>query len=122
VTPVIAYSGLVLLLVFVGVALRKRPRAHIPIMLTAFALDLGSVVYLQLARNAVGKTASSPSTLLLVHVTVATATILLYAAMTATGWRLAATGRGRAAHRTLARIFLVCRIATWVTSFFTTPA
>lgn len=117
-TPVQIYSSAVFALVLVGVSFRRRPKIHIPIMLSAFALDLGSVVFLQIQRRAVQKAASKPTPILLVHISFALASLILYAAMTATGTRLARTGQGRGTHRVLAAIFLVCRAGTWVTSFF----
>lgn len=117
-TPVQAYSTAVLALVAVGLAFRHRRQIHIPIMLSAFALDFGSVIYLQLQRDAIQKAASEPTPLLMVHIAFALATIGLYTAMTVTGTRLARKGIGRTAHRRLAGVFLFCRVGTWATSFF----
>lgn len=117
-TAVQAYSTAVLALIGVGLALRRTRRAHIPIMLTCFALDLGSVVYLQLQRDAVQKAASKPTPILMVHIAFALTTLVLYAAMTATGTRLARKDVGRGLHRKLAVVFLACRAGTWATSFF----
>lgn len=117
-TPVQAFSTGVVAVIVLGLALRRNPRAHIPLMLGAFALDLGSVVYLQIQRRAMQKAASTPTPVLMVHIAFAFLSLLLYAAMVVTGTRLARTGLGRGAHRTLARIFLVCRAGTWITSFF----
>ncbi len=117
-TAVQAYSTGVVAVIVLGLALRRRPRVHIPLMLSAFALDLGSVVFLQVQRRAVQKAASTPTPLLMVHISFAFLSLVLYAAMAVTGTRLARTGNGRAAHRMLARVFLVCRAGTWITSFF----
>lgn len=117
-TPVQAYSTAVLALIAAGLAFRRRRQVHIPIMLIAFALDLGSVIYLQLQRHAIQKAASEPTTILMVHIAFALAAIGLYTAMTVTGTRLARNGAGRPVHKRLAAIFLFCRVGTWATSFF----
>ncbi|MEK7470209.1 MAG: hypothetical protein AAB074_22800 [Planctomycetota bacterium] len=117
-TPVQLYSTVVLALIAAGLAFRRRRRIHIPIMLGAFALDLGSVVYLQVQRNAVQKAAAEPTTILMVHIAFALSALLLYTAMTVTGTKLARRGTGRPMHRGLACVFLVCRVSTWGTSFF----
>lgn len=120
-TPVIAYSTAVLALIATGVALRRRRRVHIPIMLSAFVLDVASVLYLQVQRQAVQTAVGKPTALLTVHVSLAILTIVLYLVVIPAGWRLAATGNGRTLHRRAAMLFLVCRVGTWATSFFTTP-
>lgn len=116
---VVIYSTAVLALLFVGLAFRRRRRVHIPIMATAFALDLASVIYLQIKRSAVQTAVGQPTPLLMVHVGFAIATVVLYLVMVGTGWRLAASGLGRSRHRTAAWIFMACRLGTWATSFFT---
>lgn len=117
-TAVQAYSTAVLVLIAAGLAFRRRRKIHIPIMVSAFALDLGSVIFLQIQRHAVQKAASEPTTILMVHISFALATIVLYTAMAVTGTRLARKGVGRRTHKSLACVFLACRIGTWATSFF----
>lgn len=117
-TGVQAWSTAVLAVIAAGLAFRRKPRIHIPLMLSAFALDLGSVVFLQLQRHAVQKAATKPTPILMVHIAFAFSALVLYAAMTFTGSRLARTGNGRGAHRAGAAIFLACRLGTWATSFF----
>lgn len=117
-TPVQLYSTAVLALIAAGLAFRRRRQVHIPIMLLAFALDFGSVIYLQVQRHAVQKAASEPTPILLVHIAFALATLGLYTAMAVTGTRLARKGIGRSTHKRLAAVFLFCRVATWGTSFF----
>jgi hypothetical protein len=118
VTGVAAYSAGVLALIAAGLFFRKRPPAHIPLMLSAFALDLGSVVYLQLQRNAVQTAAGRPTAVLMVHVGFALTTLVLYGAMIVTGVRLLRRGAGRGAHKACAGAFLACRLGTYATSFF----
>jgi uncharacterized membrane protein YozB (DUF420 family) len=113
-----AYSTAVLVLIFSGLAVRRRRRAHIPVMLSAFVLDMASVVWLQVQRRAVQTAVNEMTPILAVHVGLAVGTILLYLFMIATGWRLAARDAGRGAHRAGAVLFLACRVGTWATSFF----
>lgn len=116
-TPVQAYSTAVLAVIAVGLALRRHRRAHIPVMASCFALDLGSVVYLQIQRHAVQTAATKPTPILLVHISFALATLALYTAMAVTGTRLARRDVGRGTHKALAAVFLVCRTGVWATSF-----
>jgi len=59
----------VLLVLMAGILLRRRRRIHVPMMVAAFSLDLLTVLALEWNRGAVKKATSSPSPLLLFHVT-----------------------------------------------------
>ncbi|MBI2922476.1 MAG: hypothetical protein HYY18_15605 [Planctomycetes bacterium] len=120
-TPVIAYSTAVLAVIAAGLAFRRRRRVHIPLMLSAFVLDVASVLYLQVQRQAVQTAVGKPTTMLMIHVSLAIGTILLYLIVIPLGWRLAVTGKGRPQHRRAAVLFLLFRVGTWVTAFFATP-
>ena len=53
-------STIVLLILAAGILLRRHRRIHIPIMITAFSLDLASVLAIEINRGAIKKAISSP--------------------------------------------------------------
>jgi hypothetical protein len=111
-------STFVLLLLAAGVLLRNRRGIHIPIMLTAFGLDLASVLAIEVSRGAIEKATSRPSPLLLFHVTVSVFALVFYGVMFVLGERVRkGAERLRLWHRRTAWLFGTCRTANYVTSW-----
>ena len=119
-----ALSTLIVLLILVGLWKRKVVKVHVPLMLTAFGLDVALVLWIELTRQAIEKFAASVQTpeqhsLLLFHITVSLITIALYTILTILGFKIL---KGRTdllkLHRNLGALFLVCRLTNYVTSFF----
>jgi hypothetical protein len=117
------------ILLAVGLALRFRPKAHIPIMLIAFAVDLGNVilveVYARQKNEGVGAVEKGLATMIegqallpMVHITVSILCILGYVVAAITGTLLYRRGILRTAHRWNAAIFILNRLASYVTSFW----
>src|SRR5262249_11145139 len=101
-----------------------RPRVHMPCMVSAFALDLGLVLYIELTRHAiaaVGKAVQRPLPhgLLLFHVAVSLLVLVLYGLQL---WLGSSLFKGREDRRTLHRNlgirFVVFRLTNYVTSMF----
>lgn len=124
-------STAVVLLIAVGLRYRHRPAIHMPLMKLCFAVDVLNVVLIEVSgallrgKSAVRKsveatTGGEGSGLLVFHVVVSVATLVGYAVALTTGRRLYRTGRGRRLHRTNAYIFVVLRLANYVTSFMVT--
>ena len=123
-----ALNTAALLVIAFGLLLRRRPRAHIPIMLVAFVADIVNVLIVEVhARNTKGAGAveqtvhmldGSGSALQYVHISTAVLSIVGYVVAIVTGRRLLKTGRGRGAHKLNAGIFLVTRLVSYVTSFW----
>jgi uncharacterized membrane protein YozB (DUF420 family) len=120
----IAVSTCVLILIAVGLVFRRRPRVHLPCMLSAFALDLGLVLYIELNRHAIQTVGEAihrpfPQGVLLFHVMMSLLTLALYVLMLRLGFGLL-KGREsvRLPHRYLGSAFVVCRLANYVSSFF----
>lgn len=112
-------STLVLLLIGIGLKYRKVNRIHIPVMITAFVIDLGMVLYLELNRAAVEQVVSGVEGLLLFHVIVSSLVVVLYLALFATGFRLfKRVTVSPKLHRTLAMAFVLGRLINYVTSYF----
>ncbi len=115
-----AISTVALVLIFAGlVCLRfRRLGCHAACMVTAFVLDVGLVLYIELSRGAVDRVAHSISPLLWFHVAISTAALLLYVVQGYLGYRLY---RGLAvstmSHRWVGITFLVLRLGNYVTSF-----
>lgn len=117
-------STLILILIGFGLAYRKRPVVHIPIMVAAFVADIGLVLYIEWSRHAVETFTTSVqdpvnNQLLLFHIVVSLLTILLYIALIVSGIKLFKGGRAALnLHRGLAAVFLICRLTNYVTSFW----
>lgn len=116
VTDGVSFLGLMLLVL--GLALRRDRTKHPPIMVTAFVLDLVLVLYLELTRGAIDRATQLVSQLLTVHVSFAVSALVLNIALLVTGYRIY-TGKaaGFTTHRRLACAFMACRVATFLTAF-----
>lgn len=113
-------SFLVILLLSVGLAFRKQPKRHLPLMLTALCIDFALVVEVELFRHVLGTLEKIPGNSLStnIHILVATATALFYIGMVYTGIRLwKGQGHLRKTHRRMGWTTFVLRILTLITSF-----
>jgi uncharacterized membrane protein YozB (DUF420 family) len=112
------FSSGVMILLGIGLLNRRRARRHMACMLTAFAVDLGLVVYIELTRHAVAEVAGSGRPLLWFHVVVSVGVLAAYLAQIRLG-RLILEGQStrRRTHRRVAWAFVVLRTTNYVTSF-----
>lgn len=111
-------SFLVLLVLVVGLALRRDRSKHPPIMVGAFVADLALVLYLELTRGAIDRASQLASQILTVHVAFAVTTLVANIALLVTGYRIySGKAAGRTTHRRLAWLFMICRVATFLTAF-----
>ena len=118
--PLKVLSVFVCVILVIGVLNRRRKHFHIPLMLTAMAIDVGMVLYLEIRRGVVESIPQRPMTLLLfVHVTISVLVLILYAAQVVTGYRNA-KGRRSAWHPRIATLLLPLRFANLITSFLIT--
>lgn len=118
--PLKLLSVLVCVILVIGVLNRRRKRIHIPLMLTAMAIDVGMVLYLEIRRGVVESIPRRPMTLLLaVHVTISLLVLILYGVQVVTGYRNA-RGRRSGWHPRIAALFLPLRFANLITSFMIT--
>ncbi len=112
-------SSFVLILLAVGLVYRREPALHIPLMLSAFGVDLGMVLWLEFNRAAVEQVVTGVTGLLAFHVVVSTLVMVLYMVLIWSGRRLwLGQERSRGFHRTVAAIFIVGRLINYVTAFF----
>ena len=113
-----ALSTLVVVLLAAGFLARRRRRIHIPIMLTAFGLDLTAVLAIEINRGAIQKAVSAPPPLLLFHVTVSVFALVFYGVMFVLGERVrGGADQLRPWHRRTAWVFGLCRVSNYVTSW-----
>ena len=121
-------TAMVILIAY-GLTQRRRPKVHIPVMLTAFAVDLVNVLIVELVARAkhqgegaveAGLKAMSGSGTFLeqFHIIVSVLCIVGYVVALVTGTRLYRRWVGRTAHRANAGVFVVTRLASYVTSFW----
>jgi len=110
-------SVLVFILLVCGVLARRRKRAHMSLMITAIAIDLAMVLYLEITRAVVESVATRPmTTLMLVHILLSVTVLVLYGFQVYTGIANA-RGRRSTVHRKLMPWLLLTRFGNLVTSF-----
>lgn len=86
--PLTILSAFVCALLVFGLFFRRRHAIHIPAMLTAFAIDLGIVVYLEVQRGVVESIPKRPITpLLIFHITISVIVLILYSTQVYSGFR-----------------------------------
>lgn len=115
--PVSLVSAFVCVLLVVGVLNRGKKRVHIPLMISALAIDLAMVLYLEIRRGVVESIPQREmTTLLILHLALSTVVLALYAVQVVTGVRKA-RGGDSAWHFKVAFVFLVARFGNLITAF-----
>lgn len=118
--PLKLISVFVCLLLVIGVLNRRTRRIHIPMMLSAFLIDLSVVLYLEIRRGVVESIPGRPMTpLLIVHIGISTIVLVLYGLQIHTGIQNA-KGRRSPWHRKVGAAFLLLRFGNLITSFMIT--
>ena len=117
-------STVVLVLILIGLAQRKNMKVHVPAMLAAFVIDVVLVLWIELNRAAIETVAEDIQNpqdhgLLLFHVSVSLITLGLYTFLTILGFKILKGRRDLLKlHRNWAAVFLLCRLANFITSFW----
>lgn len=113
-------NGLILALLYTGVAFRRQRALHVKLMASAIFWDILLILQIELARHAIGKAVQVPTNpaLLNFHVAIAVTTVLLYGAMFYSGRQLL-QGRAdvRPRHKWTGVVTLILRTLTFITSF-----
>lgn len=94
----------------------KNRRLHAAWMSFVIASDFALIAYLTLARRALSKVNSEMPPLLMVHLTFAISTVVLYLVAVTIGIRLLRGAQHRNLMRKLDRLIVPCRILTFLTS------
>jgi hypothetical protein len=103
-------------LLLVGFAQRHNRRIHIPIMVTAFLLDMGLVMWIELARGAVEQLTGPTAPMMKLHLFLSIGTVVLYLTQIISGYVKARYG-GASIHLYTGYTFLLFRFGNLVTSF-----
>lgn len=106
----------VYVILVIGYLNRRKRRVHIPLMLTAFVIDMAMLLYIELTRNAIQAAQDRMSTIMLVHVLLSVATLVLYVGQIITGIRKL-KGKPSTWHRIGGHSFMLARLGNLVTSF-----
>jgi uncharacterized membrane protein YozB (DUF420 family) len=115
--PTDGVSLFAILLLTAGLAVRHNRDLHPRIMGTAFLVDVGLVLYLELTRGAIERASRLASQLLSLHVACAVATLVLNVFLLVSGWRILNRGGDRRVHFRGAVLFMVLRVVTFLTAF-----
>ncbi len=120
--PLTWISAFVCVLIVLGVLNRRRKKVHIPLMVSALAIDLGIVLYLELTRALIESIPNRPMTgLLIFHITLSCIVLALYGCQVYTGIKNA-RGQRSAWHARIPIWFILARFGNLITSYFvTTP-
>ena len=111
-------SVLVYVLLLIGYANRRRRRLHISLMVTALAIDLGMVLFLELTRAVIESIPGREMTsLLVVHIALSTVVLFLYGIQVVTGVKNARGGHSRT-HAKAWIWLLAARLGNLITSFW----
>lgn len=115
-------STVVVLMIAFGLYYRHRAKAHIPLMLGAFVIDVSLVLAIEINRHAiktvVDKTLSTPDPFVMFHAAVSLFVIVLYILQIYTGTKIYKGKRELIPlHQKLALIFIVLRLTNYITSF-----
>lgn len=116
----ILVSTLILLLILFGLIKRHNRKIHVPVMLSAFALDVGLVLVVEITRHAIEKAVvQTDNTFLLFHIAVSLLTLVFYALLTVSGFKiLKGYNEHLPTHRKLAYYFIAFRLTNYITSFW----
>lgn len=103
-------------LLAVGFMYRRKRRVHIPLMLSAFVVDMGLVLYIELSRGAIDTARTTTSGLMIFHIAISVGVVLLYFWQIYTGIRRV-RGAAASSHGATGLTLLVLRLGNLVTSF-----
>jgi xanthine/uracil permease len=119
----ILVSSFVVFLIAIGIVFHRKLEVHIPLMVSAFVIDVALVLIIELQRHAVEKvigeaTSSSPSSFVIFHACVSLLVILFYIALGITGSKTIKDRTKLRVHKKLAYVFICLRLINYVTSFW----
>lgn len=98
----------------VGVLFKRRPPVHMMLMTSGFALDTALLLYIELARSALGQLLAPMGPWLVVHIIIAVLLVPIYPMLIYSGGKVSA-GKPVDFHKWLARTFFALRFLLWLT-------
>ena len=111
-----------------GLSRRREPAIHMKVMTSCFVIDLLNVILVEVTARVTNEESqgaveqgvrsfwNDPVSLLNFHILVSVISIVCYIIAIRTGRRLFRTGEGRGTHRKNALVFIIARLASFVTS------
>ena len=111
----------ILILMEIGIILRRRRKTHVRIMSVAMIWDVILILQIELSRSAILKATKAVTNpmILNIHVSIAVTTVLLYGCMIYTGRKLlAGNNEIKKKHRNLGYLTFFMRVLTFITSFW----
>lgn len=115
-SPLKLISMGVCVMLVVGYWNRRRKRVHIPLMASAFLIDLAVVLYIEITRDAIASAQAKMGPLMIIHICLSVTTLGLYVAQVVGGIKLA-RGKPCGWHRRTGLTLLVTRFGNLITSF-----
>jgi hypothetical protein len=114
------FSTLSLILIALGLWRRAHRRQHIILMSSAFAIDLGLVLVIEISLHAVERiVAHQVEAFTVFHAAISLGLLILYIVMALLGVGIIKNKpNARATHRKVGVAFITFRLANYVTSFF----
>ncbi|MCP5464072.1 MAG: hypothetical protein H7A33_03510 [Deltaproteobacteria bacterium] len=111
-------SFLICLILIVGIAISRHRKWHIRLMLSAFALDMLLVLYIEFTRKAINTSLHPPHGFIIFHVIISVLVVALYIAQIISGSKIN-KGKGCLSwHGRIAILFLILRLGNFATSLF----
>ncbi len=114
------FSSFVLTILIVGYLFRRRRQLHITLMSTAFALDVGLVLWIEIQRHAVEQLVMQQVTpFVWFHASVSLIVLLLYGVLIFLGINILKNNPWAWTwHKRVAVAFALCRCTNYITSFW----
>lgn len=122
----IVISTLVILILAAGLIFRHKRKLHIPLMSTAFAIDLSLVLIIELQRQAIENVIVNHNNFVWFHVSISVLVLVLYIVLAVTGSKMSKLAAGPEfynlmlvkVHKLASLLFIAFRLTNYVTSFF----
>lgn len=120
-TPYMAIASFAYFSLCIGVLFRSRKEFHIPLVVTAVAIDISLVLILEVQRSAIATAMGGKlNTLQLGHIAFSLAAVVLYIPTIVFGVRSlqsASKGKNRKIHTRLGKIAFICRTIGFILMF-----
>ncbi len=105
----------------VGYLKRRDRKVHIPLMVSAFTIDMGLLLYIEITRHAIEQASHAPGGLLIFHITISVGVVVLYIGQVVSGIKKR-KGISSAWHRKAGLPLVILRVGNLITSFMVTAA
>ncbi len=114
-----AFSIFVCVLLIIGYFKRRQKKIHIPVMISAFVIDMIIVLIIEFSRGAIKTAQAKMGPLMIVHITISVIVVLLYFGQIVSGIKKA-KGKTCNWHGRMGLTLLIFRLGNLVTSFMIT--